>query len=122
MRNHIVHLKQEDYYIPYLGMLLRDLAFNEESSKYIINGVLINLEKIEKVQKIIDKFFRFKTLAKKEIDKIPTQLKFFENLENIKEEKLEKIINNIEPNFNYCQKKFKRPTYIDTKYFSYINI
>ena len=122
MRNHIVHLKQEDYYIPYLGMLLRDLAFNEESSKYIINGVLINLEKIEKVQKIIDKFFRFKTLAKKEIDKIPTQLKFFENLENIKEEKLERIANNIEPNFNYCQKKFKRPTYIDTKYFSYLNI
>ena len=119
MRDYIINLKQEEYYLPYLGILLRDLAFNEESSKYIINGVLINLEKIENVQKILDKFFRFTTLPKKQIDKIPKQLHFFEDLENIEEEKLEKIANNIEPFFNYSIKKLKRPTYIDTKYFSH---
>ena len=118
MRDYTVHLKQDEYYLPYLGILLRDLAFNEESSKYIINGVLINLEKIENVQKILDKFFRFSHLPKKQIGKIPKQLNFFENLENIEEEKLEKIANNIEPIFNFSIKKLKRPTYVDTKYFS----
>lgn len=117
LREYMKKLKQDEYYIPYLGILLRDLNFFEESSKYIINGKLINLEKIENIQNILDKFFRFKYLEKKEIDKIPKQLNFFDNLEDIQEEKLERIANNIEPNFNYSLKKVKRFNYIDRKYF-----
>ena len=118
LRDYISNLKPGEYYLPYLGILLRDLTFFEEKSKYIINGVLINLEKIEKIQKTLDIFFKFRYLEKKEINKIPKELNFLENLENLKEEKLEKIANNIEPNFNYAQKKIKRFTEIDKKYFS----
>ena len=119
VRNYMDGLKKDEYYLPYLGLLLKDLAFHEENSKYIINGILINLEKIETVQKIIDNFFRFKYMPKKEIEKISNKLDFFEHLESIKENKLEQIANNIEPYFNYSQKKIKRLTYIDKKFFSY---
>ena len=121
LRDYISNLKSNDYYLPYLGILLRDLTFFEEKSKYIVNGVLINIEKIEIIQKTMDNFFKFRYLVKKEVNKIPKQLNFFENLENLenlKEEKLERIANNIEPNFNYAQKKIKRLTLIDKKYFS----
>ena len=37
---------ENEFYIPYLGMLLKDLAFFEENSKYIINDILINFEKL----------------------------------------------------------------------------
>ena len=118
-RDYIAGLKKDEYFLPYLGILLKDLAFHEENSKYIIKGILINLEKIETIQKIIDNFFKFKYIPRKEIEKISNRLDFFEHLESIKEDKLEQIANNIEPNFNYSQKKVKRLTYIDKKYFSY---
>ena len=117
VRDYIANLKSDEYYLPYLGILLRDLAFYEENSKYINEEMLINLEKIEKIQIILDKFFKFRYLPKKELYKVSSQLNFFEKLENIKEEKLERIANNIEPNFNFAQKKLKRLTYIDKKYF-----
>ena len=117
VRDYISNLKPDEYYLPYLGILLRDLAFYEENSKYIINGVLINLEKIEKIQNIMHRFFKFRYLEKIELGKIPKQLNFFEYLDNIQEEKLERIANNIEPIFNYSQKKVKRLTYIDKKFF-----
>ena len=117
VRDYIKNLKPDVYYLPYLGILLRDLAFYEENSKYIINEMLINFEKIEKIQLIMENFFKFRFLPKKEISEIPAQLNFFDNLENIQEEKLERIANNIEPNFNFAQKKLKRLTYIDKKFF-----
>ena len=117
VRDYISNLKPDEYYVPYLGILLRDLAFYEENSKYIVNGDLINFEKIEKIQKILDNFFKFKYIPKNQIEKIPKQLNFFEKLENIEEEKLERTANNIEPSFNYAQKKVKRLNYIDKKYF-----
>jgi len=117
LRDYMANLKKDEYYLPYLGILLRDLAFYEEKSKYIIKGVLINFEKIEIIQKIFEKFFKFKYLPKKEIEKTPKQLNFFDCLENIQEEKLEKIANNIEPNFNYSQRIIKRLNYIDKKFF-----
>ena len=120
VRDYISNLKHDEYYLPYLGILLRDLAFYEENSKYIINGVLINFEKIEKVQKILDKFFKFRYLVKKQIEPIPRRLFFFENLENIQEEKLEIMASKLEPLFNFEQKTVKRLTYIDKKYFSNI--
>lgn len=118
LREHMANLQKDEYYLPYLGILLRDLAFYEEKSKYIIKGVLINFEKIEIIQKIMEKFFKFKYLQKKEIGKTPKQLIFLDCLENIQEEKLEKIANNIEPNFNYSQRIMKRFNYVDKKFFS----
>ena len=40
LREDMNKLEYNDFYIPYLGMILKDLAFFEENSKYIINGVL----------------------------------------------------------------------------------
>ena len=57
--DYISNLKPDEYNLPYLGILLRDIAFYEENSKYIINGELIYLKKIEKIN---EKFFKFKYL------------------------------------------------------------
>ena len=117
LREEIKNLKNNEFYIPYLGIILKDLAFYEENSKYIDDG-LINLEKIEKVQKSMDDFFKFKYCVDKPIKTIP-ELNFFENLENLKESDLEELANNLEPVFKLekPQKKNKRLTTIDKKYF-----
>ena len=104
-------------FIPYLGMLMRDINFFEESSKYINEYGCFNIEKIENINDIFEKYFRFKTVPEK-ANKNP-DLKFFEDLEDITEEKLEEIANKIEPDFTIeeIQKPGKRPTNIDEKYF-----
>ena len=118
-RDEIKNIKKNEFYIPYLGILLRDLTFLEESGKYLVQGNMINLEKIEKVQNSLDSFFRFKdsnNLINKEYNE---ELKFFDNLEAKTEEELEKIANQLEPVFKLAktQKKEKRLTQIDNKYF-----
>ena len=117
--NKLVNIKE--YYYPYLGMMLRDITFFEESSKYLVNG-LINFEKIENIQKIIENNFGYKEEdRKKEQNYIYIkELSFFENLENNTEENLESIANKIEPKFelNDGKKEFKRKTIIDGKYFA----
>ena len=117
LRKEISSLKNDEFYIPYLGIILKDLAFYEENSKYIVDG-MINLEKIEKVQKSMDSFFRFKYCKNKEIKTIP-ELNFFENLENLKENDLEALAEKLEPVFKLSktQNKAKRLTEIDKKYF-----
>ena len=48
IRNDIINCEQEGKnFIPYLGLLLRDINFVEESYKYINEKGLINIEKIE---------------------------------------------------------------------------
>ena len=110
-----------EYYYPYLGMMLRDITFFEESSKYLVNGNLINFEKIENIQNIIENNFRYQEEDQKNEQKYIyiKELSFFENLENITEESLESIANKIEPKFelNDGKKEFKRKTAIDEKYF-----
>ena len=49
-----------EFYIPYLGILLRDISFYEANYEYLIKGNLINIEKIEKIQNIIDNFLHLK--------------------------------------------------------------
>ncbi len=52
--------------VPYLGMLLKELAFIDEGPKYTKNvedNVLINLHKINGVGKAIDFFFQFNNQA-----------------------------------------------------------
>ena len=101
-------------------MLLKDLSFFEENSKYIINDTLINFEKLENVQLSMEKFFNFKNAKDKIYPILPEELSFFDNLENLNETELENLANKLEPEFKLYskQKKVKRKTNIDLKYFS----
>ena len=105
-------------FIPYLGMLLRDLNFFEEKKNYINEKGFINIEKIEDVNNLLDKYFKYKNDTKKKIDKnFSFFLDFFNKLELIDEEYLENIANNIEPVFKYGKQEIKRLTNIDKNYF-----
>ena len=120
LREDMKSLAPSDFYVPYLGMILKDLAFYEENSKYLVDGVFINIEKLENVQITVSEFFNFKNTIDKENPNIPEELDFFEKLEDLKEADLEKLANNLEPEFKlYSNKKReKRPTNIDKKYFA----
>ena len=119
IREEIKSLNKNAIFYPYLGMMLRDINFLEESSKYLVDGKLINFEKIENVHKIMENNFRFKYNENKNKINNIQELNFFEYLEFNTEENLESIANKIEPKFafNNGKKEFKRPTKIDEKYF-----
>jgi hypothetical protein len=124
LREDMDKLDYNDFYIPYLGMLLKDLAFFEENSKYIINDILINFEKLENVQIAICKFFNFQNAKDKLNPIIPEELGFFDNLEDLKESDLEELANKLEPEFTLGanKKREKRITNIDKAYFMDTNI
>ena len=104
-------------FIPYLGMFLRDINFYEESSKYINEYGCINIEKIEKINNIMEKYFKYKIQKSNKIYNIK-ELNFFEKLEKISIEKLEEIAAKIEPIFKFNVRQIKRITNIDKKYFA----
>ncbi len=110
---------KNEYYYPFLGMILRDINFYEESSKYLINENLINFEKIENIQNLLDNNFNFKKKENTKLQCYSKELNFFEKLEKYPEQYLESIVNEIEPIFtrNNGKKKFKKQTRIDEKYF-----
>ena len=115
--------KTGENFVPYLGMLMRDINFFEESSKYINENGCINFEKIEIINGLFEKYFKFKDVYERRTG--IKELKFFEYLEDITEEELEKVANNLEPEFKLegMQKPGKRPTKIDKKFFEqYKNI
>ena len=114
------NLGYTEFYVPYLGMILKDLAFFEENSKYLINDFLINFEKLENVQISMTEFFNFKNTIDKDNIKPPEELDFFDNLEDLKETYLENLANNLEPEFKLynTKKREKRQTNIDIKYFT----
>ena len=124
LREDMSKLDYNDFYIPYLGMILKDLAFFEENSKYIMNDGLINFEKIDKVQLAICQFFNFQNTKDKTIPIIPEELNFFDHLENLKESDLEELANKLEPEFKLYpnKKKEKRKTNIDKVYFMDENV
>ena len=111
-------------FIPYLGMLLRDINFLEESCKYINENGCVNVDKIEKVNSLIEKNFKYKKIDRKRKDNkdIKKKLSFFQNLEILSEEELEKIADNVEPEYKYDKLETKRLTNIDKKYFSNNNL
>ena len=124
LREDMNKLEYNDPYIPYLGMLLKDIAFFEENSKYIINGVLINLEKLQNVQLAVSQFFNFQNAKEKLNPIIPEELNFFDNLEDLKESDLEDLANKLEPEFKLGpnKKREKRKTNIDEAYFMDANV
>ena len=124
LREDMANLPYNSFYIPYLGMILKDIAFFEENSKYIINDVLINFEKLENVQLAVSQFFNFQN-GKDTINSIiPDELWFFENLEDLKESDLDELANKLEPEFKLYanKKKEKRKTNIDKMYFTDLNL
>jgi len=122
LRENLINcLENNEYYLPYLGMLLRDISFFEANFEYV-NDDLINFEKIEKIQTSIDNFFQFRnmvdTLNKNSC--FLEELSFFNYLELIKEDDLEILANKIEPKFllGDMPKRRKRLTLIDKKFFA----
>ena len=84
--------KTGEIFIPYLGLLLKEIInLNEipNYSQYIDKGC-INMEKIEKTNSIIEKYFIYKKKDKNNYQNIK-ELDFFYNLEDISEDDLEKI-------------------------------
>ena len=117
-REEIKNTKRKDFFVPYLGILLRDFTFFEENGKYLIQGNMINLDKIEKVQNSLDNFFKYKGSDPQKLED-NDELTFFENLETKTELELETLANQLEPEFKLriLQQKEKRLTQIDNKYF-----
>ena len=112
-------LTRNDFYTPYLGLLLKDLNFYEENYRYLDNGNLICFDKINGVQSAIDKFFHFQKTADKKVTMLPDDLSFFENLDTKNESNLERLAQKLEPHFTLYlnPKSEKRLTDIDKKYF-----
>ena len=115
--NKLINNKEPFY--PFLGMILRDINFFEEKFKYLIDEKLINFEKIENIQNIIDNNFRFKNEYNKIIQMRFKEFKFLEKLENNPDDYLESLANEIEPIFrrNDGKRNYKKKTTIDKKYF-----
>ena len=122
LREDIIYcLNNCEFYIPYLGMLLRDISFLESNFQYLLNGKLINIEKIEKVQITFNTFFAYKHFndSFNKNNEYPKKLEFFDDLELLKEDNLDILANKLEPKFILTDtpRKKKRLTNIDRKYF-----
>ena len=83
--------------VPYLGLLLKDLAFIEEGPKYVKDGHLIHFAKVRKVSLAIDEFLQFKKQAY--LFRPIAQFSIFQNLNPITEDECESLANKIEPIF-----------------------
>jgi hypothetical protein len=101
-------------FIPFLGLLLRDISSFEEKFTYFSDN-LIDFAKIEGVEKLIENFFRFRNyeyvISERE------ELKFFDDLNTLSNEQLEELSEKIEPKFLLSKKSEKRKTQTDLKYF-----
>ena len=101
-------------YIPYFGLVLKELTFNEEGPKYVDQSLkMLNAEKIRKINGILSKFFRFKenTLFVRHI----SGLEILFHLNPKDERELEEIKNCLEPLFTLAKTKItvKRMTKTD---------
>lgn len=117
-------IKKRETFYPYLGLLMKDIVFNDEKEEYLIDQEKINFEKIENIQSVIDHNFNCKIDFSIIQTNIP-ELRFFENLDLIQEDekKLDEIANKLEPNFTLSRYEgFKRKTEIDIKYFEKYDI
>ena len=122
-REEIKNIKKDEFFLPYLGIILRDFIFFEEKGKYIIRGNMINFEKISNVQKSLDTFFEFKNRVDKVKFELNPDLIFLDYLGEKKEQDLEKLANNLEPEFKLGEMKegIKRLTDIDKMIFGKFN-
>ena len=81
-------------YVPYIGILLKELTYIEEK-KYIINNSNINIKKLTELNKTITKFFEFKKY-KYSFDK-SKNLEILSNADPKSADEIEGIIKQLEP-------------------------
>ena len=120
IRKAMKKIPSNTFYIPYPGILLKDLNFLEEKYKYMVGDAMINCEKIEVVQNAIDEFFNFKKNTNDNLLVPNKTLFFFEKIITKSEEQLEKLAKKLEPKFILFDKmkNVKRLSMVDKKYFA----
>ena len=108
---------KETPYLPYLGLLQKDIIHTEEIKKYVKDNTLINFEKIFIIQNILNNFFLFNNYAYN-FNPNP-KYAFFHCLITKTEDELEELVNKIEPVFTIYDKKReqKRFTKVDETFF-----
>ena len=107
-------------FVPYLGLLLKEISSLEEKYQYVKDDTLINFMKIEKVQNAIDGFFMFKDIPYEITER--NELKILEFLRPKTQDDLEKESKMLEPEFKYGKKNVygKRQTRTDKFYYEHI--
>ena len=115
IRKEIVN-RRGRFYVPYLGILLKEIVNFEEKNKYILDNGNINCLKIQKLRIIIEQFFSFKNHP---FTKVPLkELDIFSNLNPKNEEQIELMISKIEPKLILSAgENKKRKTKTDAKYY-----
>jgi hypothetical protein len=104
------------FYVPYLGILLKEIVNIEEKNKYILDNGNINCLKIQKLYIAICQFFSFKNnpFAKIQLK----ALEIFGHLDPKTEDQIENIIAKIEPKLIITSgDNKKRRTKTDAKYY-----
>lgn len=96
-------VSKEQAFIPYLGILLKEIFNIEEKHQYIKEDALINCEKIMDVARVIKKFYQFQETN---YVCLPNEsLAFLANLRPSKEDELEDICKKLEPTFVFAPSK-----------------
>ena len=104
------------FYVPYLGILLKEIVNIEEKNKYVLDNGNINCLKIQKLYIAICQFFSFKNnpFAKIQLK----ALEIFGHLNPKTEDQIENIITKIEPKLIITSgDNKKRRTKTDAKYY-----
>ena len=106
-------------YLPYLGLLLKEITSYEEKMQYIKDNTLINFKKIEKVANCLQRFFQFKRYIynMRPID----GLGVLEHLNPKSEDDIDEMLPKLEPKFilnKKKNKKIKRLTKTDISYYN----
>ena len=104
------------FYVPYLGILLKEIVNIEEKNKYVLDNGNINCLKIQKLYIAICQFFSFKNnpFAKIQLK----ALEIFGHLNPKTEDQIENIITKIEPKLIITSgENKKRRTKTDAKYY-----
>lgn len=110
-----IEIRKGRFYIPYLGILLKEIVNFEEKYSYILSNGNINCCKIENLSIIINQFFDFKNnpFTKKNL----TDLSVLEHLSPKNEDQLEMLAYKIEPKLiifaDYGNQKRRTKTDID---------
>lgn len=104
-------------YLPYLGLIQKDIIHTEEIKKYIKDNNLINFDKIYIIQNLLDDFFDFNNYVYNFNPN--SKFAFFHCLVTKTEDELEELEKKIEPDFTLYPKKKdkKRYTKVDETFF-----
>lgn len=120
LRNSISQcIEQKKPYVPYLGLLLKEISYYEENMPSIKDDTLINFGKIQKVLKAIKNFFYFSNLP---YNYRPLKnLNILNHLNPKTEDELEKMGVGLEPKFTlFSSSRDKHTTNTEESYYNQI--